>query len=220
MGIRAPLVMSLVLIAGMLAVTAWAWPLIPDTARIATHWGANNVPNGFMRKDIALLFGPACASLVTAIFAVALFIAKRDSGLAKSSTPYVAAWLGTLVVFLISHVLIILYARGYKVDMIGNLTFLLALVFIVVGNLLGKTRPNPLVGVRTPWTRKSDYAWDKTNRAAGRMMVGVGLVTLLTFAAVGSNIAISVLVVGMLGFGVISIPLSYYYWRRDPARRD
>lgn len=218
MGIRAPLVISLLIILGMLAVSAWAWPSIPGGARIATHWDINNVPNGYMPKHMALFVTPATTALITLIFAVAPSLVRRKEVLVHSAKAYVAAWIGGLLVCFVAHVLLVLYARGYRIDIVGNTTFLLAVTFMFVGNLLSKTRPNPLVGVRTPWTRKSNYSWDKTHRFAGRAMVGGSLAALATMAVAGPQIANVVLIGGMIGMAIISIPLSYYYWRHDPHR--
>lgn len=218
MGIRAPLAMSLLLLAAMAALTLWAWPQIPDGAPIVVRWGADNLPHGYMPKEIALLLCPAIAAVGSLFFTLVLFTAKPDSGLAQSHTPYAVAWISALFVFLIAHALVVLNARSYSVDIIGNLTLALGLAFVISGNFLGKTRRNRLVGIKTPWSLKSDYVWDKTHRAAGRMMVAVGLAGLLVLLTVNGLVAISVLLIGLTCFGLISVVLSYYYWRRDPAR--
>lgn len=46
------------------------------------------------------------------------------------------------------------------------------LLFILIGNVLGKTRRNPWCGIRTPWTLASDSIWIATHRLAGRLWVG------------------------------------------------
>ena len=43
--IRAPLIVSVLIVAGMAAVSAWVWPMIPDGARVAVH--VRMIPNGF-----------------------------------------------------------------------------------------------------------------------------------------------------------------------------
>lgn len=213
---RAPFIMSVLLIAGMLVASWWAWPLIPDAAPIAVHWNLDNVPNGFMTKDVALLLMPATAALLTLFFAVAPAFTKRRANLARSSTLYVTGWVGTVLLLFVGHVLVILHARGFAIDVTADTTFLLALFFVVIGNFLGKTRPNPYAGVRTKWTRKSDYSWDKTNRAAGKMIVAAGLASLATFAVAGSRAAGIVLIVCILVATAISVVLSYIYFKRDP----
>jgi len=217
MGIRAPLVMSLCLIAAMLAVGAWVWPQIPETARLAVHWGADGRPNGYMHREAALAIAPLTAAGFTLAFAL---IARFGRNIASSAAAFVAGWLGTLVMLTVAHFAIAMLARGDAADVPGCTSFIAALFFIVVGNFLGKTRPNSFVGVRTPWSKKSDAAWDKSNRAAGRMTVAVGLASLAALVTDGAGAARHVLLFGILAMAVISTVLSYVYYRRDPERRE
>ena len=144
----------------------------------------------------------------------------RKAGLAASSGGYLAGWIGAMTVMFVAHCTVILKARGWPVDILGTVSIITALLFIAIGNVLGKTRPNAFVGVRTPWTRRSDYSWDKSNRAAGRMMVVSGLATLAVLAVAGPKAANIVLIGGIAVMTVVSVILSYIYWRRDPARRS
>jgi hypothetical protein len=65
-----------------------------------------------------------------------------------------------------------------------QLSFLLIGALLVsVGNLLPKTRPNVLVGIRTPRSLRSRQFWMEIHRAGGYISVGLGLVMIV--AAVG-----------------------------------
>lgn len=220
MEVRTPLILSAVLIAGMMAVSVWAWPLIPATASIAVHFDLDGRANGWMSRDAALLIVPASAAILAVLFAVLPRFTRRKEGLAASSAGYLAGWIGTMTVLFVAHCAVILKARGWHIDLAGSMSLVVALFFIAIGNVLGKTRPNAFVGVRTPWTRKSDYAWDKSNRAAGRMMVAAGLASLAAMAADGPKAAHIVLFGGIAVMAVVSVTLSYIYWRRDPSRRS
>ena len=50
----------------------------------------------------------------------------------------------------------------------------MGVLFIVLGNFMGKIRPNWFVGVRTPWTLSSKLSWDKTHRLAGWLFMLMG----------------------------------------------
>jgi uncharacterized membrane protein len=217
MDIRAPLVMSLLLIAAMIGIDLWAWPLIADGAKLFTHWDFHGHPNGTMSKTVALAVGPAAATISTLLFALAP--RWRAKGIANSAAAYVAGWLGTIVLFTLAHIAIVMVARGITLDIASNSAFIVALLLIVVGNLLGKTEPNAFVGIRTPWSRRSDYAWQKSNRAGGRMFVAVGLATLAALAVSDSFIAHTVMLVGIFAAAAIAAVLSYIHYRRDPERR-
>jgi len=51
----------------------------------------------------------------------------------------------------------------------------MGLLFILLGNFMGKLRPNYFAGIRTPWTLESKTVWLKTHRLGGRVMVAGGI---------------------------------------------
>jgi uncharacterized membrane protein len=48
-------------------------------------------------------------------------------------------------------------------------------LFMLLGNYMGKLRRNFFVGIRTPWTLASDAVWERTHRFGGRLFVLGGL---------------------------------------------
>jgi uncharacterized membrane protein len=210
--------MSIVILAAMAAITAWAWQAIPAGAPIAVHWGFNNEPNGFASKEFALLLLPGMGAALTLVFAFLLPPIMGRETFAQNATAYEIGWIGALVLLAVCQVLIVMTARGYKADIGGNVVFAVGLLLAVLGNFLGRTRPNPFVGVRTYWTLRSDYSWDKSNRALGRMFVASGIATLASLAIAGRVAATIILLVGSAGSALVSIALSYVYWKNDPER--
>lgn len=60
---------------------------------------------------------------------------------------------------------------------IGMVPPLLAgILLVVVGNALPRVRPNAVVGIPTPWARRSPEAWACIHRLAGYVVVSFGLV--------------------------------------------
>src|SRR6185436_6253303 len=70
-------------------------------------------------------------------------------------------------------------AVGLPLDISRIIGMGLAGLFLVLGNVLGKVRPNYFLGVRTPWTLESPEVWQKTHRLAGKIMVLGALLLLL-----------------------------------------
>ena len=219
MEIRAPLILSALLIAGMLATSFWAWYVLPADILVAIHFDWHGLPNGFAKRDTALLAMPLTASVITALFAAVARIGRYKERLEHSSAAYIAGWLGSVTLLFVAHCMVFLLARGTKTDFQGTHILAISMLAIVVGNFLGKSRPNPFVGVRTPWTKKSDLSWDKTNRLAGRLFVADGLAALATQAVSGAGLAGPVLFSGLLIIVALTVPLSRYYWSIDPDRQ-
>lgn len=211
---RNDLAMWLVL-AGMFALAAITWPGAPE--RIPVHWDIHQQVDRYGGRFEGLLAIP----LVTlGLYLLLLVVPRIDPGRANY-----AAFLGAfttlrlaLVVFMaaiygVSH----LWIRGIQVQMNTVMPLLMGALFIVVGNLLGKLRPNWFVGIRTPWTLSSKDAWVRAHRAGGWVFIGGGLV----FMAAGVvrttwafPIAAGLFLAGLIGVVV----QSYFVWRADPEK--
>ena len=59
-------------------------------------------------------------------------------------------------------------------------TYGMAFFMIIVGNVFGKTERNFFLGVKTPWAIASEANWRATHRLAGKMLVGMGILLLLS----------------------------------------
>ncbi len=220
MNIRLPLILSLLIVTAMAALSTWAWPLVPDTARIAVHFDANGAANGFADKARALIMLPALSLGLIALLSVIPRIEPRRLNLVSSAKFYRTAWIGVIAILAIAHATIVLKALRVAVDVPHFVLPALALLFMVIGNYMGKTRSNFFAGVRTPWTLSSEYSWEKTHRLVGRLFMLVGAAGLLVSFAADKRLAATMLIGGVLASALIGIVASYIFWRRDPLRHS
>src|ERR1700683_1677918 len=112
MNLRTPLIVSLILLAAMLAVSAWGWNALPAAAQMATHWGINGRPNGYMPKAIGLFMAPAIAAVLTLFFALLPGIEPRRANLLASRKLYFAGWYGSLGMLGVVHLMVVLNTTG------------------------------------------------------------------------------------------------------------
>jgi uncharacterized membrane protein len=220
MSIRLPLAVSLVLILAMLGASAEAWQLLPAGARIAVHWGFDGRPNGYGGKAYALLSGPALAAALAAVFAVIPRIEPRRLNLAASAKFYAAAWMAAIGVIAVVHAAVLASALHAGFDNRAVVTGAVAVMLIVLGNYMGKSRSNFFAGVRTPWTLSSEYSWEHSNRLGGRLLMLSGAATLAALLVLGAKLALLILTGTVLAAAVASVVMSYVYWARDPNRQQ
>jgi uncharacterized membrane protein len=144
----------------------------------------------------------------------------RRENLERSRTAYVAIAI-TVVAFLAGlHVLAVMAALGSEINTTAVVVAGTGVIFIVIGNFLGKTRSNWFFGIRTPWTLSSERSWARTHRLGGWLFVGIGLGVLVTTALFGATVGLWVLLGGLLA-GIVSLAAySYLVWREDPARGE
>jgi len=198
------------IILAMFGFAAATWAAAPE--RIPVHWNAYGVVDGYGGKFEGLLLLPLTAA---GIYLLMIAIPKIDPGKANYeqfataySTLRIAVTLQLAGIYFLTQMSI----HGYSVNMTFAVPVLVGLLFIVIGNLLGKVRPNWLLGLRTPWTLSSKTAWDKTHRVGGRLFIVAGFLLMLsgTVAApwnlyLDLSIAL-ILLVSIFGY-------SYWTWR-------
>lgn len=95
----------------------------------------------------------------------------------------------------------------------------LSLILLVTGAFLGRVAPNPLIGVRTPWSYKSRLAWDRSNRLAGRLFCLVGLAGLIAAPLAPPPYGVTALTAAVIIVAALSIFESWRVWRADPDRQ-
>ena len=94
---------------------------------------------------------------------------------------------------------------------------LIAALFVAIGLVMGKLRPNWFVGIRTPWTLSSKLAWTRSHSLGGWLFTALGIAA-LAMLAVDREAALVVLVVGGSALAITVVAYSYIVWRSDPNR--
>jgi uncharacterized membrane protein len=204
---------QLLIIVAMLALAAWSWQRLPE--QIPTHWNLQGHVDGHGNKFVGLLLLPLT---VAGLYFMMLLLPFADPGRANYQN-FAGAY--DLIRILVVAFMAALYAAtvaaafGHQVD-ITQVSFLgTAVLFIVIGNFMGKIRPNWFVGVRTPWTLSSKKSWNKTHRLAGWLFMLMGAL----FAAVAfvhtTWTFVALLIVGATC--ILSLVVySYLVYRSDP----
>jgi uncharacterized membrane protein len=206
---------SAFVVALMFAAGVFAIAHTPPDAAVAIHFGANGAPNGWAHPATAFLLLPAVAAIIWVLLAAAPALDPRGANLARSETAYGLIWLSVTLLIAAIQGAVIGIAAGAHIPIMPLTVLLIAGLFVIIGNFMGKLRPNNFVGIRTPWTRADDRVWDQTHRMAGFVFVAAGVAlaicpfvirdpTQLTYAlAVLSALAV-----------LVPAVWSYVLWRR------
>lgn len=145
-------------------------------AVIPSHWNINGQVDGHSSKIVLYLsLSPLSMLLLYVIPRLPSRLPGRQSSGAANYqvTNYMlvvlAAFLSYVNVIALQFVLHPALSIN-KFVLTGTL-----LLFMLIGNVLGKTRRNRWSGIRTSWTLASDANWIATHRMAGRLWVGMSL---------------------------------------------
>ena len=102
-----------------------------------------------------------------------------------------------------------LVSLGYKLD-VGMIVQLSVLgLFLLMGNQMGRIRPNYFVGIRTAWTLDNEEVWTKTHRLGGRIWVGTSLALIICVFIIPMKIFAILFFVAILLMAIIPIVYSY-----------
>ncbi|MCA9602691.1 MAG: SdpI family protein [Myxococcales bacterium] len=202
-------VLGLAAIAISFAVTAVLYPSMPET--IATHWGADGTPNGFMPKELGAFVLPATALGVYVLLALLTRISPTGFDLESFAETRDAVRTFVVVFLSVLGIAVDLVAIGWAFSMLTVVGVATGLLFVFLGNVFGKLRKNFFIGIRTPWTLASDEVWARTHRFGGRVFVAAGLVAILGSFAGHATLAI---LAAVSTAAVLSLAYSYIIARR------
>lgn len=217
MNLRPMLVASAVVLLLMFGLSAYTWGQLPAGESVPVHWGPDGQPDGYGSKFEGLFLLPLISAGTVGLMAVVPRIDPKKMNIAQSRIAYFATWVGVLMLMLAIHVGAILTMLGRAVNMSIIVGFVVGIMFMLMGNYMGKIRSNYMFGVRTPWTLTSELAWNKTHRLVGRLFFGTGLLTLIAAILGFENGIIGLILFGAIGSAVIGMVYSYIVWRNDPA---
>lgn len=159
------------------AVAFWVYPQLPE--QIPSHWDIAGQVNGYSNP----LSGAFLMPLINlGTFLLLLILPHVDP---KKNNYRAMSKVYSLTCFLIIVFLSVIYA-GTLLSALGNAAYQnlvplfifcgVGLLFIVLGNYMGKVKYNFTFGIRTPWTLANEEVWYKTHRAMGPVWVVGGVV--------------------------------------------
>jgi uncharacterized membrane protein len=168
------------IIAVQLIVAVYGFVVLPATVPI--HWGANGQVNGYGPKWLGTFLYPLMSAgiyiLVRALLAAGPRLGGREATAANLRITKLVI-VGVLLLMLIIQLATLAQTLGAGFDLMQIVTLALSLLFIFLGNYMGKIRRNFWVGIRTPWSIANDVVWERTHRVGGWLFVVVGLIGIL-----------------------------------------
>ncbi|CAN5435461.1 SdpI family protein [soil metagenome] len=146
--------------------------------KIPTHWGINGEPDKFtLKQDAWFHFYAMPALLVVWVFVT--WVLPRISpdqfsvDTFASTYGYLMALVACLFAFM--HGVIVWTTLHPTAGFLRPFSVGFFIFFALLGNVLGKTRKNFWIGIRTPWTLADERVWNQTHRQAGWIFVIYGV---------------------------------------------
>ena len=198
-------------IAGTSALTAAGYSRLPDP--MPTHFDGLGRPNGWMPRSTGAWVIIATTVAVVLVFRAAGAVLPRGWREGFAASPVRAVTL-SLVVFLCGVQLLMLKAGLSPSPRLGgNVWLLVGALLVALGLVLPRTRRNPLIGVRTPFTLASDENWARTHRVAGYWMTLGGCAVMVAGFLGRPRLAVA----GILVSAMAPVVWSWILARRGPG---
>ena len=96
--------------------------------------------------------------------------------------------------------------------------FLVGVLFILIGNYMGKIKMNWFMGIRTPWTLSSEEVWNKTHRFGGKVFILGGILMIpMYFIPVSLRMPLFFAIIILIVIGTIGY--SYFLYRSEQKKK-
>ena len=211
-------ILSLILVLVMAAAGTWVALSLPADLRLPTHWNQYGRVDRTGSKWEALFVVPGVTGLISLILYFIPALEPRGKNLERSAGLYLTAWLGLLIVMAATEIALLGAALRWPVPVPTLIEASIGVLFLLIGNQLGKSRSMFLAGIRTPWTLSSEEVWIATHRLAGKLMAGTGLVLIVAaFLPLPDSVQGVLLVALPLASTLLPAAYSYVLWRREQS---
>jgi uncharacterized membrane protein len=169
--------MTLTLLAIGLAATVAGFLSVPAEMNLPLHWGIDGRVDGTLPRNWALVQMPVVVLVLWALFwAIDRFSPSERREAAGSMMRVALVW-STAVLVLI-QVLIVLAGLGIVVDSVRIVVIAMALTQVALGNVMPKSRPNAVAGIRLPSSLADPAKWQAVHRLSGVLSIVCGIALL------------------------------------------
>jgi len=202
------------LIAAMVLAGFWALYATPPGTLVPLHFDLAGQPDGWGEPIVGLFALPAMAGLLLGLQRLLPKIEPQAANLRRSSRALATVFLAITASLALLQAVIVVSTLGLALPKASLMFLLTGSLFVVLGNVMGKLRPNYSVGIRTPWTLANERVWDKTHRFGGKCFVIGGVaVALLPFLPLDPVFLEALLIAAVLVIVGAPVLKSYLLWR-------
>jgi uncharacterized membrane protein len=177
--------------------------------KVPTHWNYKGEIDGWSAKGFAAFFFPGLNLGMYLLFlGLPYFDPKRDKYI-QFHKPY-HVFKNLLVAFMTGIYFLVGFAGlGFELAIGKIVPAAVGILFLIIGNYLGKIKSNWFMGIRTPWTLSNEEVWNKTNRLGGKLFIFAGLIMILGIF-IPATIFWIIFIISMAI--IIFIPFIYSFW--------
>jgi uncharacterized membrane protein len=163
--------------AGLIIAGFILYPMLPE--QVPSHWNWQGEVDSYASRAFGAFFAPLLAvGLYLLMLVVPLIDPRRDNYVRFAGVYRLMRW--SFVLFFAGlYAVTVGVALGYNLDAGLLVKAGVALLFTLLGNIMGQLKHNYFVGIKTPWTLASEEVWQRTHRLGAKVWVLGGLICLV-----------------------------------------
>lgn len=197
------------------ALVAVAWPHLPE--QVPIHWGLDGQVNGWAAPATLWLL---CA--IAPLLALGLQFLPRLDPKKENYEKFQSYYdlFGSLVPLITLVCVIITLSESLwpgRINVGRAVGLMMGILFIFIGNLMGKVKANWFMGFRTPWALSDPDVWNKTQRLGGWVLFLAGLSAVVLSLLAPPAVFFTVFLAILMG-GVVLTYFMSWKWFKDKER--
>jgi uncharacterized membrane protein len=164
----------ILLIIGVYIAAFFVYPHLPE--QIPVHWNIHGEVDNYINKGLlSLLLFPTIILTMYLLLLFVPYLDKHKERYVQFQKVYTIIKFALVLFMIFIYVITTLYALEYNIKVEKVVPAGVSILFIIIGNYLGKVRKNWFVGIKYPWTLKNDLVWEKTHRLGAVLFVLSGI---------------------------------------------
>jgi len=203
---------SFLLVLAAFAIAVWFYPRLPDP--VPSHWNSAGQIDGYMAKPWGVFILPLTMTGIWIVLAVLPRISPKGYRLDTFQNIYGLIQITFIAALLVITSIALTAATNRHVAINMIIPIVIGLLFVILGNYMGKLRKNFFIGIRTPWTLASDEVWVRTHRLGGWLFVAGGLAIVITGVLAPSAYMPIIMIVIIAVAALVPAAASYVIYRR------
>jgi len=204
-------ILLIILVLGAWAAGFYFYSVFPET--VPVHWNiAGEVDRYGSRFEGAFIL----PIVVTAMYLLFLFIPLIDPKKEKyqqfQNVYHIFRYILILIMWVI-YLIASFNGLGYNIRVEIWIPLTIGVLFLILGNYMGKIKSNWFMGIRTPWTLSNDEVWNKTHRLGGKLFMLMGLLLMLSPVLPWQSLTLT-LIIPVSIIALVPVVYSYLLYRK------
>lgn len=185
---------------------------MPD--QVPIHWNIEGEIDNYGSKAFGTFFIPLLNIGMYILFLVLPKLDPKKESYKEFERSYTIIRYSMHIFMTVLFLVTVFASLGYNVDVSLWIAAGVAVLFIVMGSVMGKVKHNYFVGFKFPWTLANEEVWKKTHYVGSKAMVWGGILAIIGVILTEGTARFIILMVGIFVPTILTTVYSYLYFKK------